>query len=241
MGLMQLHGLLPKFAQAQSGGPAHRLLTCGPVTALISSFPSLKKFENLTSDEVAAWAMHHHAVLLAYCANTPVLPMAVGAVFSSDAAIKREVMAEIDKHCQSLRALAQVKEYTVQLTLTEPPPITASEPKGGRAFLQARRHQRDTRQQLHVSQRRMAHDILERLKTDALQVTSAGNAKPDKLLNCAILVDIERVTNLQRMARTLDGPAKENGLDLVVAGPWPPYSFNPDAATTQEVHDATGA
>ena len=224
MRCVQVHGLVPSGTPAQQTAPPHEILPCGPVSALISGIARPITPDDLSPDDVAHWAMQHNAILTAYCTEATVIPMALGAVFSGKPAIISALAAQMDAHVQNLYRLHDIQEYTVQLNIIGAPkagPVTAD---SGRAFLQLQRARRIGRENLHRDRHAFAQDVLSQLQTPAVQIEASASSKPDRLFNCAVLLKKADVLYLQQMARNLHAPAKALGLDLVITGPWPPYS-----------------
>ncbi|PJI91430.1 gas vesicle protein GvpL/GvpF [Yoonia maricola] len=220
----QLHGLVPAHTQPQPSAADHEILPCGPVSALISTIAHLDMDEELSPDVLATWAVKHNAILTAYCADTTVVPMAIGAVFSDRSAIAAELNADMDAHIAALRVLRDVQEFTVQLTGTDMPKPEAAPAASGRDFLHRQRGRRDRRHNLQRDRQAFAQDILHQLQTPTLQITPSTCSKPNKLLNCIVLIAKSDITQLRHMARNMHDMALDLGLDLVITGPWPPYS-----------------
>ena len=228
MGLVQLHGLVPEGTPLQRDAPAHRLLPCDRMLALVSEFPDVGTFESLPPEDLADWALAHNAILSAYCGGSGVLPMRVGTVFSDDAAVRGEIAAGATTFATFLAAMQNLREYTVQLSMTQAgqPETVAEAARSGRAHLMARRQARDARVTWDRDRQALARDILAELDALATQVEPAGGPRPNRLLDCVALVACDRIDDLRRIARNHHDAAEALGLDLVIAGPWPPYSFD---------------
>lgn len=229
MPLVHLHGLATAGAVPCRDAPTHQLLACGPITAITSAFPAATAFENQSPDELGAWALNHNALLLAYCSQTTVLPIALGAVFSSNAAIETEVGMKTADHLAALNALKGIKEFTLRLSVTTAPPPATTTPETGRDFLKARRLVRDKRQDLQHAQQRMARRTLYRLQDIALQIQPAAAPRPERLLDCVALINEIDVPALHGISRDLLSDQTALGLKLGITGPWPPYSFDTTA------------
>ncbi len=224
MPLIQLHGLVPGTTRKVSHGPIHHLLDCGDIGALTSPVADDMDFEDPTA--LANWASTHNRILLAYCATHPVLPMSIGAVFSNQRALRTKIEDNIDEYRAALDVLRDVQEFTIQLQVTDRIPTTPTISATGRDFLLARRTQRDRRTDLKADQVKMARDIVAQLQQYSLQITSNTPPKADRLLACSALIQRTAQPKLRQLAQRLHQPALDLGLDLVVTGPWPPYSFD---------------
>lgn len=234
MSLLQLHGLVPGETTQLTLPVGHRLLPCGPIGALVSPIANAAMFENPVPEELARWVAHHNSILLAYCASRPVLPMAIGSVFSSTEAVKERVQEDCTAHLQNLAVLKDMLEFTVQLHVTADQTSPAPKVHDGRAFLKARKVQRDRRQNLASDQLQMARNVLQELDSFSVQVTQAKTPKPSRVLDCAVLIRKTYLPQLRQLARTLHLPSTNLGLDLEVSGPWPPYSYDPKPARAGE-------
>ncbi|MEL7178990.1 MAG: GvpL/GvpF family gas vesicle protein [Pseudomonadota bacterium] len=232
---LQLHGLVPSKAEYRKAAPPHELLRCGPISALISDMSHDHAADDMPPDALADWAMTHNAILTAYCADTTVVPMALGAVFSGKPAIIASLESQMDAHIAKLSALEGIQEFVVHLTTTPTRPPAQESPTSGRHFLQIQRNRRDGRHSLQKQQLAFAQAVLNQLQTPCLQIAAAGTRKADKLLNCVVLIRQDDVFHLQDMARGLHQPAQDLGLDLVITGPWPPYSSAALKAPVPEV------
>ena len=231
MARFQLHGLVADHVTLHTDAPTHELLRLDGMSALVSTLPATTEFDPSRPEDVAAWAMIHHAILVAYCAENAVLPMALGAAFSSKRAIVSALDTQQADHRRALEELGNLREFTIQLSS-----IPASSkgcdkakftPPTGRAFLRARQSARDNRQNVTASQKAYAAQILEKLYTCAEQITH--RSKSERWLDCAGLFPKSQIPTLRQIARTCHTDARARGLDLVIAGPWPPYSYDLEA------------
>lgn len=226
MALLNLHGVVPKGTRLNTSGPPHHLVECGAVTALVSEFPDAEAFESLPPEDVANWALAHNAILMGYCADVAVLPMRVGAVFSDEAAVRAEIEERSGSFSATLTALTGIHEYAVQLSVLPDTKASSDAAGSGRDHLLQRRQDRDRRAAREQDRQALARAVLDQINALALQVEPAGAPKPDRVLDCVVLLPRDRVPILQGMIRSLGEAATALDLDLVVTGPWPPYSFD---------------
>lgn len=227
MALLQLHGLVPIDTVANMNARAHRLLRCDRIGALVTTLSEAFDLDDLDAEALTDWARGHHSILVAYCANGPVLPMAIGSVFSGEAAIRQVLALNQTEHLRTLGTLATVREYVVRLFLSDGPTPVAATPDSGRAFLRVRQAKRDDRRDLKERQRACARDLARQLQDLSVQHRPAPEAKPDRLLDDVVLIRKDTVTALQALAAATAEIASELSLRLEVTGPWPAYSFDP--------------
>ncbi|MDX8351419.1 GvpL/GvpF family gas vesicle protein [Cognatiyoonia sp. IB215182] len=231
MTLLQMHGLVRGEAAHNPTAPEHRLLLCDSLGALVTELSKEFDFEN--PDDLADWATRHHGILLAYCAQGPVLPLAIGSVFSSEEALKAKLIERHAEHLRVLDMLSGIEEYTVQLFPKDRIAAPSKAPLTGRRFLKARQVKRDQRRDLKTNQTAFACDLLAELQNMSLR-PSTPDAKPGRLLNKTILIRKDTVSKLQELAAVSDQLARDLSLELKITGPWPPYSFDPSETYMQE-------
>lgn len=234
MALVQLHGVVAKGTGLCKTDPPHRQLDCGSMSALISDFPDIDAFETLPPEEIAEWALAHNAILSSYCDDTGVLPMRVGAVFSDEAAVQAEIAMRAATFHAPLAALQTMREYTVQLLIITPAAAPPAQATTGRDHLRARLNHRNQRHSLETDRHALARTILDQISAAAIQVEPAGAPKQGRVLDCVVLIPRKRVHQLRDLAKSLYDPAKSLGLELIIAGPWPPYSFDITALPEHE-------
>lgn len=231
MGHQHLHGIVAPGTRLDADLPRHRLLDCGPCAALISDFPPSEALADLPPETLADLAMAHHAILTAYCDRGGVLPMRFGAVFSDEDAIRAELTTRHEGWRAAFDAARQLREYALRIAILPdgetavPPPAADS----GRNHLQARRAKRDARATRAEDRARFARSILSRLEPLSVQIDPAGAPKPDRLLDCVVLLAADQVPALKECTAACAAEARALNLQLQIRGPWPPYSF--DATT----------
>ncbi|MEM9784957.1 MAG: GvpL/GvpF family gas vesicle protein [Pseudomonadota bacterium] len=226
MGLIQLHGLVPAQTKQKPEPASHRLLDCGALGALVSTLADRNDIENPSPEALVKWADAHNAILLAYCADGTVLPTAMGAVFSSERSLQQMLQNEAATHLRSLDRLRNIQEYTVQLHVLGPEPTAPVTAPTGRAFLDARRDQRNQRQNHKADQIALANELLCHLQECCLQVSGTTQRKHGRLVDSAVLVKKSHLERLRNLAQTFHNAAQSLDLDLVITGPWPPYSYD---------------
>ena len=241
MAFLQLHGLVPAGTTRQTSVPEHEILPCGQFSALISRLAPNASTTAPSPDELAAMAMQHNALLVAYCAETTVVPMAIGAVFSDISAVTAALEIDMDQHLRALNALHKTQEFTVHLRITQPQHIETRSPNSGRHYLQMQRQKRNERNSLNSDRQTLAHDIRSRLEPICTQIQRASAQNSDDMLNCVILARKSKIPELRALAHRFHDPAERLGLDFVITGPWPPYSSAVLTQAKGEVCDVVGA
>ncbi|MEU3312662.1 GvpL/GvpF family gas vesicle protein [Streptomyces sp. NPDC006662] len=221
----------------------------GPVALVISDVPRREwdedalraRFEDLHWLEDAA--RRHHAVIEALAAHTTVLPLRLATLYEGHAGALDVLRAQGQEFATRLARLSGHTEYgvkvyvrpTAPVEVTAPPdagaPAEAAGAGPGRAYLRARRSQR----QAHEDYYRQARLAAERLAAVAgrfavervghpLQSGPLTAASPgENVLNDACLVPDAEV---DAFTSALEGAVRDlPGVLLEVTGPWAPYSF----------------
>jgi hypothetical protein len=104
----------------------------------------------------------------------------------------------------------------------------------GAAYLQGRRHQRDSEERVAQQVEQACGEIHERLS----DVVAAGVLAPPQrpevsghegqmVMNGAYLVDDDALGHFRDEVRSLQDSFDPLGLKLVITGPWPAYNFVP--------------
>ena len=109
-GDLQVHGIIEKGAKHQETAPAHWLVSFHDFDALVSASPLCADTANVPHDLLAAAAMDHHRVLLAYCRDFALLPLRFGAVFSGQNALAGTMQRHREGYAEALRVLADQRE-----------------------------------------------------------------------------------------------------------------------------------
>ena len=239
----------PEDAAGLAGSPGVgdsqvRLLDVGALSAVVSSVPLTDFGEeglrrNLEDLQwVEAVARCHNAVVAECFRRGPVAPVSLATVCFDDAAVVSRVSTW---RAQVLEALARVDGCTelgvkvcqrqdAEAGLKEPVPTTSSGVGAGAAYLQklkAEAQQRESRSQsLSAAVEQVHHRLSERAvasRRHPVQDPRLSGHAGQMVLNGAYLVAAEEVERFR--GHVADVAADHPDLELVLTGPWPPYSF----------------
>ena len=104
----------------------------------------------------------------------------------------------------------------------------------GARYLQEKQLRTEARKQAKLRSLSVAEQLLEelvKLGVDActlkLQPKTISGRDEEMVLNCAFLLPRERVAEIRGRVKRIGSKYAEEGVDLDVSGPWPPYSFCP--------------
>ncbi|MEM8537577.1 MAG: GvpL/GvpF family gas vesicle protein, partial [Pseudomonadota bacterium] len=115
MAQQQLHGLVPAGTTFCRDAPTHQLLSCGPISALVSDDPLSASAKTPPQDDLTRWAMAHHALLCAYARGGPVLPVQLGTVFSDKTALRAALLADQQALQRNVNELQGLQCYRFEL------------------------------------------------------------------------------------------------------------------------------
>ena len=187
------------------------------------------RFDPSESEEarMTRWAMSQGEVLCRQVRASDVLPVKLGAVFSSATALRTHVDA---RHAE-LRQVAETCRGCVELAIQA---VADADPAGdgsllpassGRAFLDRRRSARDRRSRTTSDRRQLVRELggalgsLSRnLKTKDVQGRAA-------LADWSILLSRGRIDQLLVSLEAWENKARNCGVRLKITGPWPPFAF----------------
>jgi hypothetical protein len=185
-------------------------------------------------DWVSRRALAHEAVVESMMGAEAVLPMKLFTIFTSDARAIGHVEHDAKRIDAILERVAGRQEWGVRVVLASGPARLARTAErrvaSGSGYLAAKKAAREERTGRAARGKRVVTTLYEQLARvgDAAMRRSAVEELTDGgplLLDAAFLVPHQRLsrfkTTLKREAQRL----QEQGYDLTVSGPWPPYSF----------------
>jgi hypothetical protein len=240
-----LYGVLPGDAADPDGWPGVaagapvRAVRRAGLCALVSDVPMpefgtealQQRLEDL--DQVEALARAHEQVLDR--APGPVVPFRLCTIYSSDASLIAMLDGEHAALAATLERLRDAQEWGVKAYLTHrasDDAVTAGSPDSGGAYLARKREVREAAEDA----RRLSEEAVERIHA-GLSEHAAGavlsrphdrrlaGREETMVLNASYLVPDERLEEFRALVAELDGRHRDDGLELELTGPWPPYHF----------------
>jgi Gas vesicle synthesis protein GvpL/GvpF len=207
----------------------------GPVAGLASRV-SLVEFDEASLPQRladAAWLEEkirgHEQVLESALAAGPVVPCRFCTVYRDEHELRRFLADQADVLTSALERLEGRVELGVKAFVAVAPPSEAVEAESGRAYLEARRREKQEREELAQTRAALAHDLHRRLLATAedgvlldLQSRELSGRDAEMIFNGSYLV-----ADRARFEDALVEAAPE-GFDLELTGPWPPYNFVPE-------------
>ena len=190
-------------------GESLRLVRCGPFSALAGD-PS----PPLSAESLRA---HEAAVRRIADACEACLPARFGATSESDASLAQELEKRAPELLEALQLVQGREQMTLRLHGTgAPAPLIASAGPGTR-YLEERRRARKL-PELDP----LRHALSALVRAERLE----RHSEPGLLASVYHLIDKGRSSEYARLADSV----KLDGLRVLVSGPWPAWSFTPEAA-----------
>jgi len=221
--------------QPEPPAPDVLVLREGAVAGLASRV-SLAEFDEAALPQRladAAWLEEkiraHEQVLESALAVGPVVPCRFCTVYRDEHELRRFLADRADVLSSALERLQGRVELGVKAFATAAAPSQAGEAESGRAYLEARRREKQAREELRETRAAIAHDLHRRLVAAAedgvlldLQSRELSGRDAEMIFNGSYLV-----SDRARFEDALAEAAPE-GFDLELTGPWPPYNFVPE-------------
>lgn len=228
----------PRSARAHGvpgAGPARAVPIGGSRWLVVADVPR-SRFEagTLTSqlqdlDWLGACAVAHDAVVMELMKAGPVVPMRLLTIFESEVRAIAEARRAAAQISSTLRRVAGRAEYGVRVSAAarrDRPARTGSAPTG-RSFLEQKREQLAARRRPVTIPAEARARVFERLAA----LAAAAHERPIPVdgarvwLDGAFLVPLTRAAAFRREVQRLSRELHAEGHELVLTGPWPPYSF----------------
>lgn len=199
-------------------------------------------------DELERYARAHHAVVTAVAAGAPTVPLPMATLYHDDGSARSALAAQAARFGRALDRVARHAEWGVKVYVSPPrvreaadvtagpvePPAASTgrfRPVAGSglAYLNRRRNVQERRERRQVEAGRTADAVDEAFRQVAaearrLRLHSAPSpgGRGVQVLNATYLVAESRSADLHRLADSLRG---RDDTEVVLSGPWVPYSF----------------
>ncbi|MGL4636223.1 MAG: GvpL/GvpF family gas vesicle protein [Beijerinckiaceae bacterium] len=211
------------------------LVAEGNLLALASAFPVGHSTEDLLAEQETATriALAHHTLLTTLSQDMDLAPVRLGAVYANAAAVQTMLQDEASRFATALEAISGACEFSVILTPLPgaKTPAAPVESTSGRAWLKRRSDTMAEKRDAAEHARACATQSLEKLTQFAKATVFAPprrNAQADqekRLLDAALLVSRQRITEFANAVVEAQDSAGAQGYALTARGPLPPYSF----------------
>lgn len=256
------HQGLPKIeGQGVEGAYPLEQWTFQDVVALISKVP-LHAFTGSQAEahlQNIAWiaprAYRHEAVVEEAMQYTSVFPARFGTLFFSYERLEHLVKTHYETITQFLKQTTEKSEWSLKTLLNQnkaeqhfidtldPTPVSSSP---GAQYLQTRQRRLKAEKQIkpwaQETCQKIAQDLqphTEDMHMRKLLQGSVPDKEGDLVMNLSLLVTKPQLKTVQTHVDSLNKAHMHSGLEFILSGPWPPYSFCPPLEQTQ-AGDQTG-
>jgi Gas vesicle synthesis protein GvpL/GvpF len=195
------------------GGARLRALERGGLVAVYSRHRSLRP------RPIPKLVLDHERVVEAITACGPVLPMRFGTQLDDEEQLAAVLTARRDELVRSLERVRGKVELGIRMIPARPIRSGAVR-RSGRGYLLGRVHAH-----------RRCEQAIQEVHPPLVALSAAScirePTRPPAIFAAAYLVEADRVSKFRRRADRL--ARGQPGLQVMVSGPWPPYSFATDA------------
>jgi Gas vesicle synthesis protein GvpL/GvpF len=202
----------PMLRRRGLGGASLRVLERGGLAAVYS------RHRTLRPRPLPELVCAHERVVEAIMARGAVLPLRFGTQLEREEQLADVLAARRDELLESIERVRGKVELGIRMIPEGRKATSPAAETGGRRYLLARvelnrRHQQAVRE---------VHAVLAELSEAS---SMRQPPRPPAILVASYLVESERVAEFRRRAERLS--ERQQGVRVLVTGPWPPYSFAP--------------
>jgi hypothetical protein len=189
---------------------------------------------------VSRAAVAHERVVESFRGATAVLPMKLLTIFNSDDRAVEHVRGDRARLDALVKRVGNHDEWGVRVMLNPPraakaaaPRLGAAAARSGIAYLSRKKAQRDASVELAERAREAVAALYDELSAQArVARRRAASELPAPsgplLLDAAFLVPRSRAKRFQAIAAREARSMSRDGYELMLTGPWPPYTFVQD-------------
>jgi Gas vesicle synthesis protein GvpL/GvpF len=185
---------------------------------------------------VSRAAVAHEAVVEAFINADAVLPMKLFTLFTTDERAVAHIQGDRVRVESLVKRLGQHNEWGLRVTLEEPPAASRSAarkqqlPRSGVAYLSGKSAQREAARERAKHARETVAALYDRLadRSRAARHRPAGELSAQSgplVLDAAFLVPRSRSRTFTALVAREARALARDGYNLILTGPWPPYSF----------------
>jgi hypothetical protein len=200
----------PTLTRRGLGGARLRALERGGLAAVYSHHRSLRP------RPTREFVLDHERVVESIMAHSTVLPLRFGTQLEHEDQLAALLAARRDELLRSLQRVRGKTELGLRMIPERPVCGRRTVRPTGRDYLLSR-------VRTHRLQQQAIHEVHEALAGLSEASCIREPARPPAILVAAYLIDAERVDEFRRRADQL--ARCQDGMQVIVTGPWPPYSF----------------
>jgi hypothetical protein len=180
-------------------------------------------------DWLGACALAHDALIVELMKSGAVVPMRLFTMFEDESRAVAHARAAAARISRTLRRVAGRAEYGVRIGLApaarRPPALPRA--ASGRSFLEHKRDQLAARRRRVLPPEEERRRVVERLSraSDDARRRPIPDGASSVWLDGAFLVPLESARTFRKEVERLSRELRDSGHEVVLTGPWPPYSF----------------
>ena len=227
-GLMLL-GVVPAQSPAPRGAPSHHRVP-GPrwdgIALQLEPHPP-----GSAEDETIRLAMLQHELLCRYVAESDVIPVSLGSVFSTASALRRHLLAEQARFDRCGEAVFGRCAFTIRLARAPGiAPRATTTKAGGAEFLAQKRALRDRRLHRADALAALVAEVEQNLNARALNTRRRENPAGTRIAEWDVVLPRHLTAEFPNSLDALAQEASALQAQLQLVGPFPVFGFLAEAA-----------
>lgn len=180
-------------------------------------------------DAISRHALAHAAVVEFFFRRSPVIPLKLFTLFSSDARVQQDLGERGPKIRKLLKELRGLEEWGVRVVASGVVERSATSLRSGREYLETKKRLTNESASPSRATIRDAAAALKKLERLAAKVRKERFPPPGKgrayVTGASFLVKTTRRGQWEKEIARLGAALADRGHRLDVSGPWPPYQF----------------
>jgi hypothetical protein len=179
------------------------------------------------AERMLHWAAQQNIVLATYIAETDVIPVPLGAIFSGNKALNIYLQTHAHKLAQDQKIVTGHYEYILQIAPEDTAPDLAATPlpSSGGGFLQTRKARRDVRIHRTNARQKFVQTIADQIGPLTTQSHSRETTGKPALVDMSVLVARSKTADVLAALQQQADNSSALGLCMRLIGPNPAYSF----------------
>ncbi|MEM1273962.1 MAG: GvpL/GvpF family gas vesicle protein [Pseudomonadota bacterium] len=211
-----------------TGAAPHHQIAVGGWTGLALACDAVADLS--VEDDAAHLAKLQHDILCHYIIAGEVLPIALGAAFSAEAALTDHLARQLDTLERRHQPLTGKVEFTLSVHRADQTGTPVSHGGDGAQHLRRRRLSRDRMRANRAARVAFLAALSNQLSAHSCAYHERGQSKTGRLARYDVLLSRDKVDDWLTSLSKLASSAERHGLALSVTGPCPAFSFVDAAA-----------
>lgn len=181
-------------------------------------------------DPVPSLVLSHHRVVARICEQSPALPVQFGSRMNGQDSLRTALDERYDAFSRDLERLAGKVEYGITVPMDDDTSassgagaISEAPAQSGADYMRRRLSEYQRENQLRTRAERIRDELDEVLGTLASEWHEETMPRPGIMFRGSYLVDESMIEDFRQSVDQFR--QRNSGVEAVVVGPWPPYSF----------------